>query len=310
MLYNISIENNKGDKIMDKTTLKIRQNLDLETKLFFTKNSIQSFIDTLGEDKIYIAYSGGKDSTVLAHISKSMGYDIPLVFVNTRNEFKSIIDQINYMKNNGYNVIQLLPKLTPKQVIEEYGYPVISKPVSNTIYYARKNIKEGKNTLRVRQIMGLENGSKFNKGKWKFLLDSNIKISDKCCNELKKKPLKSFEKETKKRPIIGTMACESMTREQAYLKHGCNKLTEGKEQCTPLGFWTEKDIYEYIEKYNVKIADIYKTESRTGCVACAFGMEFDKYRFKRLKEIEPKKYNYVINTLGYNKVCDILGYEY
>lgn len=294
---------------MNKETLKTRQQLDLDTKLFITKRSIESFIDKLTEDKVYIAFSGGKDSTVLAHIIYSMGYKIPLGFVNTRNEFKSIIEHVNYMKKY-YNIIQLLPELTPKEVIDMFGYPVVSKSVANTIYYARKNIEDGKETLRVRQIKGLEKGSKFNKGKWKFLLDSNIKISDKCCNELKKKPLKKYEKESGRRPFIGTMASESITREQAYLKHGCNKLTEGKEQCTPLGFWTEKDIWEYIERYNVKIADIYETESRTGCVACAFGMEFDKDRFKRLKKIEPKKYDYVINTLGYNKVCDILGYEY
>lgn len=295
---------------MDKASLKVRQELPLDAKIYFSKWSIQKFIDTLGEDKTYIPYSGGKDSTVLAHIVKSMGYDLEHVFVNTRNEFKSIIEQVNYMKSIGYKIIQVLPEMTPHQVIETFGYPVVSKQVANTIYYARKNIAEGKNTLRVRQIMGEEKGSKFNKGKWKFLLDSDIKISHKCCDMLKKEPLKKYEKQTKRRPIIGTMASESLNREVAYLKHGCNNFTEGKEQCTPLGFWTEKDIWEYIEKYNVKISDAYKTESRTGCVACAFGMEFDKGRFKRLKEIEPKKYEYVINKLGYKKVCDLLGYEY
>lgn len=295
---------------MDMATLKIRQNLDLETKLYFTKKSVEEFINKLGEKKVYIAYSGGKDSTVLAHIIYSMGYEIELVFVNTRNEFKSIIEQVNYMRKNGYKVIQLLPDLTPKEVIEKFGYPLVSKQVANTVYYARKNIKEGKNTVRVRQIMGKEKGSKYNKGKWKFLLDVDLKISHKCCNELKKKPMFKYEKETGKRPIIGVMACESIDRQSAYLLHGCNKLVVGKEQCTPLGFWTEKDIYDYIEKYNVRIADIYKTEKRTGCVACAFGMEYDKDRFKRLKDIEPKKYDYVMNDLGYKKVCDIMGYEY
>lgn len=295
---------------MDKSTLKLRQQLDLDSKLILTKKSIETFIDKLSEDKVYIAYSGGKDSTVLAHIIYSMGYEIPMRFVNTRNEFKSIIEHVNYMKSMGYKIEQLLPDLTPKQVIDKYGYPVVSKSVSNAVYYAKKNVKDGKDTLRVRQLRGLEKGSKFNKAKWGFLLDSDIKIADHCCNELKKKPLKKYEDVSGRRPIIGTMASESMLREKNYLKHGCVNLTENKEQCTPLGFWTEKDIWEYIDRYNVKIADIYQTESRTGCVACAFGMEFDKDRFKRLKEIEPKKYDYVINTLGYNKVCDLLGYEY
>lgn len=295
---------------MEKSTLKLRQKLDLDSKIIIAKKAIDSFIDTMGEDNVYIAYSGGKDSTVLAHLIYSMGYEIDLVFSNTRNEFKSIIEQVNYMKNNGYKVKQILPKLTPKQVIEKYGYPVVSKQVSSAVYYGKKNLKDGKDTYRLRQLQGKEKGSKFNKAKWEFLLYTDLNISDKCCNELKKKPLQLFEKETGKRPFIGTMASESITRESSYLKHGCNNLTKNKEKSTPLGIWLEQDIKDYIERYNVKIADIYKTESRTGCVACAFGMEFDKERFKRLKEIEPKKYDYVINTLGYNKVCEIMGYDY
>lgn len=62
----------------------------------------------------------------------------------------------------------------------------MSKAVSNTVRLARKNIADGKDTLRVRQIRGLEEGSKFNKKKWEFLLDAPFKISDECCNELKK----------------------------------------------------------------------------------------------------------------------------
>ena len=72
--------------------------------------------------------------------------------------------------------------MTFKRVIEEKGYPVISKSVSNCVRLARKNIEEGKDTLRVRQIKGLEKGSKFNKSKWQFLLDAPFKISDECCN--------------------------------------------------------------------------------------------------------------------------------
>lgn len=295
---------------MNKTTLKIRQELPLDVKENLSKRSIESFINKLGEDKVYIPYSGGKDSTVLAHLIKSMGYDLEHVFVNTRNEFKTIIQQVKYMISIGYKIKQILPDMTPKQVIDIYGYPVVSKQVANTIYYARKNIKEGKNTIRVRQIMGLEKGSIYNKGKWKFLLDVDIKISHKCCNELKKKPLIKYEKETGKRPITGELAEESRDRKTAYLKHGCNNFTKNREKCTPLGFWTEKDIWEYIDKYNIKISDAYRTEKRTGCVACAFGMEYDKDRFLRLKEIEPKKYDYVINTLDYKKVCSIMGYEY
>ena len=219
-----------------------------------------------------------------------------------------------------YNIEITTPQKNIEDVINEFGYPVVSKQISNTIYYARKNIKEGKETIRVRQIMGMENGSKFNKGKWRFLLDVDFKISDKCCNELKKKPFKLYEKKTGKKPIIATLAVESITRESTYLKHGCNNFDKGAS--TPLGFWTENDVLEYIFNNNLEIASVYGDivlkegkftttgEKRTGCVACTFGMEHDRDRMLRLKKIEPKKYDYVVNNLGFKKVLECLNYKY
>lgn len=306
---------------MNKEKLKIMQSYPLELKIEMSKKAIKEFINIYGEDMIYIPYSGGKDSTVLAHlIYNELNIQPTLLNVNTLNEFKSVVDHVKYMKEIGFNVKIVTPKNNIEDVINKYGYPVISKQVSNTVYYARKNILEGKETLRVKQIMGKEIGSKFNKGKWKFLLDAPFKISDKCCNELKKKPFREYEKLTGKKPIIGTLAVESMTRESAYLKHGCNNFDKGI--CTPLGFWTENDILEYIFTKDIKIASVYGQiikennkyklmgEQRTGCVACILGMEYDKERILRLKEIEPKKYDYVINRLGFKKVLDFLNYKY
>lgn len=213
---------------MNKEKLKIMQSYPLELKIEMSKKAIKEFINIYGEDMIYIPYSGGKDSTVLAHlIYNELNIQLTLLNVNTLNEFKSVVDHVKYMKEIGFNVKIVTPKNNIEDVINKYGYPVISKQVSNTVYYARKNILEGKETLRVKQIMGKEIGSKFNKGKWKFLLDAPFKISDKCCNELKKKPFREYEKLTGKKPIIGTLAVESMTRESAYLKHGCNNFDKG-----------------------------------------------------------------------------------
>ena len=145
--------------------------------------------------------------------------------------------------------------MTFKQVINEKGYPVISKSVSNCVRLARKNIAEGKETLRVRQIKGLEKGSKFNKGKWEFLLDAPFKISEECCNELKKKPMKEFQKQSGKVPFIATMADEGLLRQQRYLQTGCNAFNLGKSQ--PMGFWTEQDVLRYIKENNLEICSVY-----------------------------------------------------
>ena len=60
---------------------------------------------------------------------------------------------------------------------------------------------------------------------------------------------------------------------------------------------------------------------RTGCVFCMFGITQDTERFLRLKEVEPKKYDYIMrggkfdeqglwipyNGLGYKFVIDWLN---
>lgn len=183
---------------------------------------------------------------------------------------------------------------------------------------SQKNIAEGKDTLRVRQIRGLEKGSIFNKGKWEFLLDSPFPISEECCNELKKKPLKKFTKESGKKPMMGTMAAEGGVRKAAYLETGCNAFSNGKSQ--PMGFWTEQDVFEYILENNLRIASVYgdiikdakgnyttSKEKRTGCIFCMFGVHLEKSpnRFERMKESHPQLYKYCMNTL---KLDDVLNY--
>lgn len=308
---------------MDKNSLKMRQNYPLWMKIELTKRRIEEWVDYYGENGVYVSFSGGKDSTVLLHLVRSMYPDIEAVFSNTGLEFPEIVSFVKEFDN----VTIIRPEMTFKQVIEEKGYPVISKSVANCVRLARKNIAEGKDTLRVRQIRGLEKGSRFNKAKWEFLLDAPFKISDECCNELKKKPMKEYEKKTGKVPFIATMANEGQQREAAYLKTGCNAFKSGKSQ--PMGFWTEQDVLQYIVENNLKICSVYGDiveesdmlgnkyyrttgERRTGCLYCGFGvtLEQEPNRFQRLKYTHPKQYRYCIEKLGLREVLDYINVKY
>ena len=271
--------------------------------------------------EVYISFSGGKDSTVLLHIARSIYPDIQAIFSNTGLEFPEIVHFVKSFEN----VTIIRPEITFKKVIEEKGYPVISKSVSNCIRLARQNIADGKDTLRVRQIRGLEKGSKFNKGKWEFLLDAPFKISEQCCDELKKKPLKKWEKENKKYPITGVMADEGGARKEAYLKTGCNAFNSKNPISKPMGFWTEQDILKYIVENNISICSIYGEilqddtgkyyttgERRTGCVWCIFGSHLEKEpnRYQRLKITHPQLYDYCINKLNLKEVLDYINVKY
>ena len=303
---------------MTENELKMLQNYPLWMKVEKTKARIREWYENYNGE-VYVSFSGGKDSTVLLDIVRKMYPDVEAVFSDTGLEFP----EIRAFVKSKENVTIIKPDKTFKQVITEKGYPIISKSVSNCVRLARKNIEDGKETVRVRQIRGLEKGSKFNKGKWEFLLEAPFKISDECCNELKKKPFKKWEKENKKYPMMATMASEGGVRKEGYLKTGCNSFKNGKSQ--PMGFWTEQDVLEYIVINNLEVASVYGDivkndkglwettgEKRTGCVFCGFGCHLEKEpnRFQRLKQTHPNLYNYCINKLGMGEVLDYIGVKY
>ena len=155
------------------------------------------------------------------------------------------------------------------------------------------------------------------------MLNAPFKISNKCCNVMKKKPAHDYHKKTGKVPFIATMADESQLREQKYLQSGCNGFNLKIPTSTPIAFWTSQDILEYIDTYKIPIASVYgeiiKKDKyyttgcqRTGCMFCGFGCHLEKYpnRFQRLAETHPKQYDYIINTLGMGKVLDYINVEY
>lgn len=303
---------------MTENELKTLQKYPLWMKVEKTKMRIREWYENYNGE-VYVSFSGGKDSTVLLDIVRQMYPDVEAVFSDTGLEFPEVREFVKSKEN----VTIIKPEKNFKQVITEKGYPIISKSVCNCVRLAKKNIADGKDTLRVRQIKGLEKGSKFNKGKWQFLLDSPFLISEQCCDELKKKPFKKWEKENKKYPMMATMAAEGGARREAYLRTGCNSFKNGKSQ--PMGFWTEQDVLEYIATNNLEIASIYGDvikddkqmwqttgEKRTGCVFCGFGVHLEKEpnRFQRLKETHPKLHNYCINKLNMGEVLDYIGVDY
>lgn len=289
------------------TILKQRQSLPLEAKITLTKNRIRQWYNHW-EGNVYVSFSGGKDSTVLLHLVRSIFLDAVAVFVDTGLEYPEIR---SFAKSIG-NVVWLRPKMKFSEVIEKYGYPVISKEVSQKIHeiLTTKSIK-----LRNKRFYGDSNKYKSGKipDKWKYLISSNIKVGHQCCNALKKNPIKKYERESGSKPIVGIMAADSHARKQKYMRNGgCNSF-DGKIESMPLSFWTDSDIWGYIRKYNIPYSSIYDMGyERTGCMFCMFGVHLEKgeNRFQRMKRTHPKQWDYCINKLGCGKVLDAIGVDY
>lgn len=191
-------------------------------------------------------------------------------------------------------------------------------------------------TQRLMQVMGVypnKEGSKsrFSCEKYKFFLDAPFDISNKCCNVMKKNPCHKYEKQTGRKPIIGTMAAESKLRTQKWLQNRCNGFEMKKPTSTPISFWTNDDVLLYLKERNIPICSVYgdivedgedviegqmhlsdfldkelfdldnpslKTTgcSRTGCVFCLFGIHLEKEpnRLQLLSQTHPKLYEYLM----------------
>lgn len=311
-----------------KDDLRQLQALPLDLKISMTKARIREWVREYGTTGVYVSFSGGKDSTVLLHIVRELYPDIEAVFVNTGLEYPEIQRFVKTFDN----VTILRPEMRFDEVIKKYGYPLISKEVSQTLWYAKKGSVWAQNYLKGLDRNGEVHTFKKNMyAKYEPLTQVDFFISDKCCRVMKEKPVIDYEKKHEKTPIVAIMASESKKRETAWLRTGCNAFDGRRPISKPMSFWTEQDVLQYIKKYNIPIASVYGqvvyaenpeqmrlenygidgcgTESlattgcdRTGCIFCAFGchLEQSPSRFQRLKQTHPRQYEYCINGGEYN----------
>ena len=311
--------------------LKMMQSWSLERKIQVTQTRIIEWYQR-NNGRVYVSFSGGKDSTVLLDLVRRIYPDVPAVFIDTGLEYPELREFVKTIPN----VTWLKPEVNFRKVIETYGYPIISKEVSKRVHWGKRYLEEGKVGYWAYQSLTQPvftkdgNRSPYDKHKYGFLLDAPFKISDQCCKVMKKDTGHKYTKQTGRKPIIATMACESQMRKMSWLKNGCNAFDATNPVSTPMSFWTEQDVLRYIKESNIPYASVYgdiKQDKngkyyttgcdRTGCVFCGFGCHLEKEpnRFQRLKQTHPKLWNYCMKPwdeggLGMKEVLDYIGVKY
>lgn len=242
------------------------------TKAEFYLEDLKSKFLKINPKQYYLSYSGGRDSHLLYWFLKIWLYDndikmwlrfrhIPIIGCNTRMEYPEILRRI--IKNSDK---VLLPELKPQQIKEKYGSPCFSKSQDEFI-------KRYQNGLRSESLMARINGNEkqynINNRARTLLLSGKLhKVSPKCCEYLKKKPFKIYEKQTKRFAILGVRADEGVLRKTQYTS--CfNK--NGK--FTPIWDLDEETFNEIYKIYSIETPTIYKTIDRTGCIGCPYGRQ-------------------------------------
>ena len=248
--------------------------MDAELILFDRLNIIRDVIHKYGEDKFYISYSGGKDSTVLHYLIDEAlpGNRIPRVYADTGIEYNDVKAFVRSMADHDDRITIIKPSVNIKQMLERDGYPFKSKEHSNIVRVFQNS---GRGLTVNRYLSGDCRNPCPQVLRYQFSDKNTLKISDKCCRRMKKEPFNNWMKANGKAvTMTGMMASEDgqrkriesciITEKDGHLKkfHPLLKASEEWEE------W-------YIRERNIKLCKLYYPPysfKRTGCKGCPYAL--------------------------------------
>lgn len=218
---------------------------------------------------------GGLDSITLFIWLKSIGIDSPGISVS------SLEDKGNQTVHKALGLEIIKPYKTKAQVLQECGFPVISKRIAGKIDMLQHPTEDNK-TVRHAIITGecgeqghfAKNSRMKLPQKWlqKFggyenenegvhYEKPNFLVSNDCCYWLKEKPCDDWAKEHKSYPYLGMMASEGGQREEALVEHGCNYYGATVMRSAPFAIFMRNDVLKLaleMDEWYHKHLDIFE----------------------------------------------------
>ena len=236
--------------------------------------------------------SGGSDSDIVLDIVHRLDdtHKVRYVWFNTGLEYEATKQHLDYLEHR-YNIHieRVQPVKSVPVCVKEYGYPFISKLVSQKIHslqihgfdfkdrtfdedlclfpQANDGLKWWHNIGTV-HIWNID----YYKHLKQFLIayPPQLSISDKCCYYAKKLPAKHFVRDNNiDLQIIGTRKAEGGIRSV-----GSACFSNGKDYDTlrPVFWFNDYDKREYQRMFHIQHSDCYSVYGlkRTGCAGCPF----------------------------------------
>ena len=253
-----------------------------------------------------VAFSGGKDSTVLLHLLLQHKKDIPVNYGNTGIEFPECVRFTRKLVQDWHlNFYEAKPEVNFWWVVQEYGWPLMGKTYG-VGGVAHKSSRE-------QFFDDLHQQGKLT-GQYK--IQSEVPISSACCTFLKERPSQKLQKKMGIECVfLGILAKESRQRTFNFLEYGEFYYSKNQKihKCHPLSIWTDDDIWAYIRKYNLPYAKLYDMgyyddfgeyicHKRNGCMFCGMDLKFEHNHLSIMRRTHPKIWNFLMIKKGLGKV--------
>lgn len=221
----------------------------------------------------------------------------------------------------------LKPLLPKTQVIQQFGWPVLSKEIAGKISLLQQPTE--KNATVRHAILTGETGAyggyqtesrmrlserwlqKFGgadpEGAAKGYQKAPFPVSERCCYYLKEKPCDDWAKAHHSAAYLGLMASEGGRRQKSLMLHGCNYFGKSTTRSAPFAIFSRQDLLQLALDLRVPVPAEYgeivrnpdgtlrtTKAQRTGCTMCGFGIHLEKrpHRFDRLRESNPKEWEF------------------
>ena len=300
-----------------------RMALPYEAKVNMAKRRIREWADMCYENgKNYAVSVGGLDSiTLLTLCREVLKEDVQGISVSVLED-KSI-----QAVHRELGVVSVKPIKSKVQVLQEDGFPVISKLIAAKI--SRLQTPNDTSPI-VRAYMTGDMGAWGGYGhNDKFKLPDTyvelfgglygdmrpdlrcktapFKVSDKCCYWLKELPVMRYQEEHQIWPFLGLMQSEGGRRQYSLRQHGCNYVGETTARSCPFNYFYRQDLLQLALDLNVHVPEIYgeivrdpdgtlrtTKAQRTGCSMCGFGIHLDPrpHHFDLLRERNEKEWEF------------------
>lgn len=318
----LTTEEWRAEKKKKKAWMAARQAEPYEVKVRRAELRAREYIEKLIDYGLDAHVSvGGLDSITLLLFLRKIGIDVPAISV-------SVLEDRSIQRVHKQLGVQSIPPDKSKvSILNEYGFPVISKKTAGRVDTLQHPTEKNK-TVRHAIITG-ECGKQGHYAKdsrmklakrWLKLFAgyenenegvnyqiAPFRVSNKCCLHMKEQPCDRWAKDHNSRPFVGLMASEGGQREEALVEHGCNYFGKDTIRSAPFAPFLRQDLLQLALDLNVPVPEIYgeikrKVDGtlyttgaqRTGCSMCGFGIHMEKrpHRFDRLRERNPKEWEF------------------